>query len=115
MKSHTLSDWAGNYGQPPRQHHGVITEHVHVIMRNCKDVTIDIQRATDGTTVDGYLVQGDDRFQLLCSEVINVYTEDGPVSGRCGHPVFGDRPVCEMHRQDHHLTREELEDDRYRG
>lgn len=34
---------------------------------------------------------------IVCSEVIAVYTEDGPVSGRCGANALGATGTCDGH------------------
>lgn len=72
-----LNDRVGAYGYDYGQV-GIISEHLHLV-----DIEIKVPRhgrplavAPDGTTA-----------KILCSEVISVPTEDGPVSGRCGERV----------------------------
>src|ERR1700746_2523396 len=37
---------------------------------------------------------------ILCSELIQVDTEDGPITGRCGLRVDAEGYACEGHRQE---------------
>lgn len=79
----------GCYGQDWRQ--GVLSEH----MGGHWDAA---RRLPGGTWV---VVQPDGRAErIVCSELIRVDTEDGPVTGRCGRPVTGeDEPWhCDLHR-----------------
>lgn len=37
-------------------------------------------------------------YFTCCSELIEIHTEDGPMSGRCGAPVYGEDWACPGHQ-----------------
>lgn len=81
----------GQYG--PGWSEGVITEHLHLAdpahvrtLANGDRVVLVSDRGTLRRAVP-----------VVCSEVIEVPTEDDPVSGRCGLRVRGDDFACPDH------------------
>jgi hypothetical protein len=82
------SEIVGSYGQHWRE--GVLSEHLSVFLK------------AGGTfrpaqTFEGWAVAEDGRaYPVLCSELVEVQTEDGPMTGRCGeHSVRNG--FCEYH------------------
>lgn len=43
------------------------------------------------------VIPGGRAVPVVCSEIIQVETEDGPISGRCGTPATGDFGACPFH------------------
>lgn len=76
----------GSYGQDWKR--GVLSEHLrpgHATHLLPAGTWIVIQ--PDGHTV-----------RVVCSELVRILTEDGPISGRCGRPVTaGSKLVCHRH------------------
>jgi hypothetical protein len=85
----SIHDLTGVYGRGPFTT-GIISEHVDLALR---------AGFTLHTGVDGdYLKDAEgDTALVLCSELIEVVTEDGRESGRCGIPVIPDQWACEGH------------------
>ena len=53
------------------------------------------RRLTGGTLV---AIDGDGfALKVLCSEVVEIRTEDGRTDGRCGHPVDAEGWACPGH------------------
>lgn len=40
---------------------------------------------------------GTDAYPVVCSELVEVWTEDGPASGRCGSPALDATGTCPAH------------------
>lgn len=77
-----LLDFAGRYGRAWVE--GVIAEHIcHLEGTGAFTLRFD---------ADGFVSvrQDDTVLPLLCGDIIEVPTEDGPISGRCGLPVHRD-------------------------
>lgn len=45
----------------------------------------------------GWAVVAGKAYPVVCSEIVRVETEDGPVSGRCGANALEATGVCETH------------------
>jgi hypothetical protein len=84
-----LYNLTAGYGQDWTQ--GVISEH----LGEARSAGLTITTSPDGAMT----VSADDgtTFPVLCSELIMVATEDGPISGRCGRPVIGNGYGCTAH------------------
>lgn len=79
----------GAYG-PTYANHGLLSEHTDAFTA---------AGGTIGESITGraWAVLPDGRaLPVVCSEIIRVETEDGPVSGRCGAPAEKDG-ACEYH------------------
>jgi hypothetical protein len=78
----TIEDLTGVYG--PRYRQGVCTDHVfHAV----QDAGAQIKVLTSHRVVlTG--PQGGKTYPVLCGELVNIDTEDGPVDGRCGEFAF---------------------------
>lgn len=86
--SNSVDDFVGVYGNGPFRQ-GIISEHVPAAAR--AGLTY---RALSRS---GIIVDPEGRTApVLCSELIRVDTEDGPVSGRCGALANLDG-VCDRH------------------
>ena len=81
----------GTYG-PDFDRQGVATDHVH----DALDAGYVVRVAATGRT---YLAPatGGTAVPVVCGELIQVFTEDGPMSGRCGLPVLNDDCACPGH------------------
>lgn len=81
--------FVGAYGQTWRA--GVLSEH------------LDLFRRAGGThrpsrsTGAGWAVVDGKAFPIVCSEIVRVDTEDGPVSGRCGANALEATGTCDYH------------------
>lgn len=89
MKTYAVEDLVARYGRD-YEFEGVLTEH----LRLAPDAVV--RNFASGRQV---IVGSDGRAHFTCcSEVIAIDTEDGPMSGRCGGPVFGDDGACRGHQ-----------------
>lgn len=80
----------GTYGQTWRQ--GIVADHVH-LAREAGWVTMPFASGhLMAVSPDGRQVE-----PVLCGEAVLVYTEDGPITGRCGDYVRRDGVACEGH------------------
>jgi hypothetical protein len=87
-KAQAPSSLVGLYG--PDWQHGVLSEHLHMVPENL------VRRLASGTlvvNVDGSAVP------VVCSELVRLNTEDGPVDGRCGGRVTASGYACEGHER----------------
>lgn len=57
---------------------GILAEHLHLVD---PELVRTLASGTLVVNVDGSPVP------VVCGDIIELHTEDGPVSGRCGHPV----------------------------
>lgn len=82
-----IDRFVGAYG--PEYMPGVLTEHLGLLPYD------NVRLLASGTPV----VVNDDgtAYPVVCSELIEIRTEDGPITGRCGVRVHGDAPTCEGH------------------
>lgn len=69
----TIDNFTGAYGQDWTT--GILAEHVH--LAEAAGVEIDVP--------------------ILCGEIVEIWTEDGRMSGRCGTPVEPDGFACPGH------------------
>ena len=70
----------GNYG--PRWTEGILTDHLDAAV----EAGLQLRAQSDGTAI---LTNSDgDSWQLVCSDVVLIATEDGPITGRCGEPAI---------------------------
>jgi hypothetical protein len=79
----TVYDYSGVYGRSPRQ--GIISEHVYAALR----AGFELRTGVDGDYVAD---SNGDTAPVLCSELVEVWDEDGPRSGRCGVPLTSSPP-----------------------
>lgn len=85
-----LEQFIGNYGNAHRS--GLISEQVDLFVRAGGEIR-------KGNAHMGWAVIEGKAYPILCSEVVRIDTEDGPVSGRCGQfalPVSG---MCACHEE----------------
>ena len=72
---------------------GVLTEHLQLVHA----AGVHVRRSASGRRT--YVVAEDGCcFPVVCSELVEVLTEDGRMSGRCGVPVEGEAWACEGHQ-----------------
>lgn len=85
-----FEQFVGSYGQTWRT--GVISDHVSLMLQGGHFVhysgngAIHVVESGTGRTA-----------RVLCSEIVEVATEDGPISGRCGNPLFTFGLECARH------------------
>jgi hypothetical protein len=93
-KDSTLDDFTGSYGHQWKT--GILSEH-----RMVADTTPNIRFHNSASGATWAYDTNDLRHpavRVVCSEVIEIGTEDGPVSGRCGAPTI-DGYFCEGHAE----------------
>jgi len=76
------------YGQTYRL--GLISDHVEMFAA----VGGEIRK---GNAHAGWAVVDRKAYPILCSEIIRINTEDGPISGRCGGFALPDTGRCSGH------------------
>lgn len=81
------ANFLGMYGQDWKQ--GLIGEHLDLFIAAGGTF-----RA--GSARLGWAVVEGVAYPVMCSEIVRIDTEDGPVSGRCGRPALASF-VCEAH------------------
>jgi hypothetical protein len=86
----TPDDYCGAYG--PDRRHGILSEHVYVA--DALGLVADRHPLPDGGTRIVFTT-GEHALEL-CSELVELVTEDGPTIGRCGQPAT-DGPFCPPH------------------
>lgn len=80
--SDNIADLAGLYGRDWKL--GILLEHVdHLVGAG----TVFLRYDAEGFAS---LRQGDTVIPVACGDIIEIPTEDGPISGRCGLPVHRD-------------------------
>lgn len=84
----TLDRFVSGYGHDWNE--GILSEHVYLLEQAGGTVRRDGDR--DVVDVDGRAVP------VVCSELIEIHTEDGPITGRCGYPVVAGDAFCVGHR-----------------
>lgn len=94
MTTHLTTDtdparFIGSYGQAWRS--GLLSEHLDLFVR--AGGTHRPSRS-DGA---GWAVVEGKAFPVVCSELVRVDTEDGPISGRCGANALAETGTCEGH------------------
>lgn len=67
---------------------GILAEHVS------EDAAIIVD--TSGRT---FVLAVGDNFPVLCGEIVEIQTEDGLISGRCGRPVYNRGFACPGHQE----------------
>ena len=83
------ADLAGRYGDPPQT--GVLVDHLRLFTgRQSVDA--------DGNRVLLSPYGPADNHPVLCAEVIEIATEDGPATGRCGLNVADGDWACRGHQ-----------------
>lgn len=92
----TIDDITGLYGRYPATR-GILSDHVALALE---------AGFTLHTGVDGDYVKdpNGDTALVLCSEIIEIRTEDGTSDGRCGLQVLPDQWACEGHWFDTQAT-----------
>lgn len=86
-----LAQLTSGYGQNWRP--GILTEHLMQVEASGLAVRVAASGANwvhDPRTTEPAV-------PLVCSELVKVWTEDGPISGRCGAQVYGDAGACVGH------------------
>lgn len=79
----------GAYG--PDWTRGVISDHERIAV----EMGLPVRVSASGKR--RYVVIDHRAEPVLCSEVVEILTEDGPIDGRCGIPVEGDAYACPGH------------------
>lgn len=85
-----LDQFIGSYGQGWKV--GLISEHVPAFLAAGGTVR-QASRGGHWAVVDGRA------YRVLCSELVQVETEDGPISGRCGQVALVEGS-CEAHAEE---------------
>jgi len=84
-RTRTFEDYVGAYGQNWTT--GILSDHVISAQAHLgRAATVD---------AEGNTFLGD--YPVLCSEIVEVYTEDGTIHGRCGTPVLFNAYACPGH------------------
>lgn len=99
-----LQEATGAYG--PAWETGVLVDHAHRLV----DATV---RVFASGAVYAVPSGGGAPVPVVCGDLIELHTEDGPMSGRCGAPVDGDRGACAGHADEQDRYRSMSEIDRY--
>lgn len=81
--------FVGTYG--PTWREGLLSEHLDLFRR-----AGGVHRPSNGTGAGWAVVDGR-AVPVVCSELVRVDTEDGPVSGRCGNNALDATGTCESH------------------
>jgi len=89
----TAEQFVGNYGHDWKP--GVLAEHLQAF-RAAGGV---VRRSRTGSGVV-WAVVGIKAYPFVCGHLIQVDTEDGPVSGRCGLRAVREG-ACEAHAEEH--------------
>ncbi len=79
----------GSYGQTWRP--ALISEHLDLFIQ-----AGGTHRPANSTGAGWAVVDGV-AYPVVCSEIVRVDTEDGPVSGRCGHNALAATGTCDYH------------------
>lgn len=95
---------AGAYG--PTWRRGVATDHLYLVI----DAGAVVHISPSGRT---YVQEGRECLPVLCGEVIEIATEDGPMSGRCGEYVYDNDLACPGHAAQIWAWRGESEYERF--
>lgn len=82
----------GAYG--PRWRSGLISEHLELFK-----AAGGVHRPSNSDGA-GWAVIGGEAFPVVCSEIIEVWTEDGRQSGRCGEYALAETGACEPHSEE---------------
>lgn len=82
------ADFLGMYGPNWRQ--SLISEHLDLFRRAGGTFR-------PGNVALGWAVVDGKAYPVVCSEIVRIDTEDGPVSGRCGTPALARTGTCEAH------------------
>jgi len=79
----------GAYGQEWRQ--GILSDYANtgVEFETVDELGNRVAHLPDGTTED-----------ILCSEIVWIWTEDGRIDGRCGEPVPVGEHTCAGHKDE---------------
>lgn len=85
----TPADFLGMYGQTWRQ--GLLSEHLDLFVRAGGTHRPSRSLGAGWAVVDGKA------WPVVCSEIVRVDTEDGPVSGRCGANALARTGTCDRH------------------
>src|ERR1041384_2432525 len=89
----TLDDFTGAYG--PDWRTGVLTDHVGAA--EAAGMKVHAPRHGKATYVTG--PAGGTSVPVLCGEIIEIATEDGPIDGRCGRDVRPGEFGCPGHHE----------------
>lgn len=89
----TLEDFTGAYGRDWAP--GVLSD--HQALAEAAGLVVRVT-ASGGRWITG--PDGGRAERIVCSEIIMVATEDGPMTGRCGLPVVGADGFCPGHQPD---------------
>lgn len=97
-EARTAYDYIGRYGRNPYDGDavdGILVDHLaDAEAHGAQPVT----SAAGTQSVLLWDADGNaDVFPVVCGDLIEVWTEDGPISGRCGLPVLADGYACEGH------------------
>lgn len=82
--------FVGSYG--PRWRSGVISEHLGLFVR-----AGGTHRPSNGDGAGWAVMSDGTAVPIVCSELVRVDTEDGPVSGRCGENAIDATGTCYAH------------------
>lgn len=80
----------GAYGQNWRE--GLLSEHLDLFVR-----AGGVHRPSTHGLGAGWAVIDGRAIPVVCSEIVRVDTEDGPVSGRCGANAYALTGTCDFH------------------
>lgn len=89
----TVYDFTGMYGQDWTQ--GVLVDHLD--RATAAGMVVRTMPASRRQYVTG--PRGGVAFPVVCGDLVEVWTEDGRMDGRCGLPVLAGAPACEAHAE----------------
>lgn len=84
------ADFIGMYGQTWRE--GLLSEHLDLFVR-----AGGTHRASRNGGAGWAVLDRGRAVPVVCSEIVRVDTEDGPVSGRCGANALEATGTCDAH------------------
>ena len=79
----------GAYG--PTWREGLLSEHLDAFVRAGGTHRPSRSRGAGWAVIDGKAIP------VVCSEVVRIDTEDGPISGRCGANALASSMTCDDH------------------
>lgn len=77
-------------GYGPRWTTGLLSEHLDLFVQAGGEFR-------PGASRLGWAVVDRKAYPVVCSEIVRIDTEDGPMSGRCGAPAEADHGRCDSH------------------
>jgi hypothetical protein len=89
----SVEGWVSTYGRD-WNFVGVAVDHIRIVLEEESDARLDVDENGDQVVVaaDGSI------YSVCCGEIVEVYSEDGYATGRCGRPVANGDWACWGHQ-----------------